>query len=518
MTKGQKMGNAGMRVKRMRVMNLSGDEGLVSYSMVFRVELREGSSQSADVLAHLILNVKTMVVVPEDCVGMVAPWLSLKEAILAGSTSKSWNRVLLSDEAWEDRYELFWGDKITDVGEGGGIAWGGRGGQGGCDEAKSKQAPNFRSAFRARYEILRGLPALLHKWRACAQKVEGTTHHQRQQQLVASQECTHELIRSARLCRLVLRVVAGYSAGDKGACGVLQEEAVQRMLSEKQAEEPSHGRTLKKVVLLEGDVVAASSARVQINQEWKDLIARGNMVVTSGPEYYECIERGAMIISKLEDPDLSEAEVREAIDKIAEQVRARIPEGETSTVNVLKWMNRVLFDELLFRGNTDDYYCVQNSLLSEVLRRKTGIPISLSVLYMCVAWRLGVRLQGVDMPMHFVLMARDRDGAECRDTFIDVFGGGVLLSMRELEMKMLMMGIEIHVSDVNQARPSYFFVRMLRNLGIEDENRARKSSLLVLCLAQLVTILKDSAEGSTQFYEEQIDLYRWTGATRLLCP
>ena len=93
---------------------------------------------------------------------------------------------------------------------------------------------------------------------------------------------------SARLCRLVLRVVAGYSADDKGACGVLQEEAVQRMLSEKLAEEPAHGRTLKKVVLLEGVVVAASSARVQvsqhalwllhdqqINQEWKDLIARG---------------------------------------------------------------------------------------------------------------------------------------------------------------------------------------------------------------------------------------------------
>lgn len=62
---------------------------------------------------------------------------------------------------------------------------------------------------------------------------------------------------------------------------------------------------------------------------------------------------------------------------------------------------------------------------------------------MCVAWRLGVRLQGVDMPMHFVLVARDRDGAECRDTFIDVFGGGVLLSMRELEVARIAAGRQL---------------------------------------------------------------------------
>eukprot|EP00960_Hanusia_phi_P048674 759086-Hanusia_phi.AAC.1 len=103
-----------------------------------------------------------MVVVPEDCVGMVGPWLSLREAVLAGSTSQAWRRALLSDEAWEERYELFWGDKKCPP-EAGGRSGGSR-----------SEARKFQEAFRARYELLRGLPSVLLKWKICAEKVSST--------------------------------------------------------------------------------------------------------------------------------------------------------------------------------------------------------------------------------------------------------------------------------------------------------------------------------------------------------
>ena len=66
-------------------------------------------------------------------------------------------------------------------------------------------------------------------------------------------------------------------------------------------------------------------------------------------------------------------------------------------------MNTVLFDELGFHGNHDDYYDPANSYLHQVLQRKRGIPISLSVLYMCVGARLGLKMVGVNAPGHFLL-------------------------------------------------------------------------------------------------------------------
>eukprot|EP00960_Hanusia_phi_P048675 759086-Hanusia_phi.AAC.2 len=158
----------------------------------------------------------------------------------------------------------------------------------------------------------------------------------------------------ASYCQAVLRAVARYHNQYKATLGVLQETVVHDMLDEILSDDYTRGWTPKK--------------DQQLNQEWLQLIScgdcrravmagnantcvyPGSMTITSGPEFYECVERGAIIISKLEDPGLDETE----------QVRARIPEDETSTQNVLKWMNRVLFDELKFRGNTDDYYCLHN--------------------------------------------------------------------------------------------------------------------------------------------------------------
>ena len=81
-----------------------------------------------------------------------------------------------------------------------------------------------------------------------------------------------------------------------------------------------------------------------------------------------------------------------------------------------------LFGDLGFHGNRSDYYDPRNSFLNEVMRRRTGIPISLAVLTIAVGERLGYEFEGIGLPGHFMIRDRNEPGV-----FIDVFAGGALL-------------------------------------------------------------------------------------------
>lgn len=87
-----------------------------------------------------------------------------------------------------------------------------------------------------------------------------------------------------------------------------------------------------------------------------------------------------------------------------------------------------LFSEMGFHGNRVDYYDPRNSFLNEVMRRRTGIPISLSVLAIAIGRRIGFQFEGIGLPGHFLI--RDRDEP---DAFIDVFAGGALLDAQGCE-------------------------------------------------------------------------------------
>ncbi len=92
-------------------------------------------------------------------------------------------------------------------------------------------------------------------------------------------------------------------------------------------------------------------------------------------------------------------------------------------------LNGHLFGEIGFRGNREDYYDPRNSYLNEVLDRKLGIPITLSVVYMEVARRLGMTVVGIGLPGHFIVQA-ERDGTSL---LLDPFNGGETLSAEDCE-------------------------------------------------------------------------------------
>ncbi len=116
------------------------------------------------------------------------------------------------------------------------------------------------------------------------------------------------------------------------------------------------------------------------------------------------------------------------VDQIASAVRARRGD-KFNPYRSIASINFVLFQEQGFRGNRDDYYDPRNSFLNEVLERKKGIPITLSVLYMEVARRVGLELYGVGFPGHFLVKYLG-DGEEI---VIDPFHEGAIKTDEELE-------------------------------------------------------------------------------------
>ena len=92
-------------------------------------------------------------------------------------------------------------------------------------------------------------------------------------------------------------------------------------------------------------------------------------------------------------------------------------------------MNTVLFKEMGYKGNREQYYDPRNSYLNDVIERKTGIPITLSVLYIEVARRVGLRLYGVGFPGHFLVKYQEGD----EEIVIDAFNNGEVLTHENLE-------------------------------------------------------------------------------------
>jgi len=121
-----------------------------------------------------------------------------------------------------------------------------------------------------------------------------------------------------------------------------------------------------------------------------------------GPDEKIDLGRAALAIAHGEYPDLDVESYVARLDSLARICEERAG-GEINPYRLIAAINTVLFKQEGFRGNRDDYYDPRNSFLNEVLDRKTGLPITLSVLYMEVGKRVGLSVQGVGFPGHFLV-------------------------------------------------------------------------------------------------------------------
>ncbi|HLJ90699.1 MAG TPA: transglutaminase-like domain-containing protein [Candidatus Angelobacter sp.] len=142
--------------------------------------------------------------------------------------------------------------------------------------------------------------------------------------------------------------------------------------------------------------------------------------------------RAALAIARVEYPSLdSEVYVRR-LQALAARVGAKIKEPGDPAQSIAA-LNEVLFEEEQFRGNLADYYNPQNSFLSDVLDRRLGIPITLALVYMEVARRVGFPLFGVGMPSHFMVKHYDIGGSPI---LIDVFEHGAIVSEQDCQRRL----------------------------------------------------------------------------------
>jgi len=144
-------------------------------------------------------------------------------------------------------------------------------------------------------------------------------------------------------------------------------------------------------------------------------------IVASKDEEINLAE-AALLIAAEEYPRLDVALYLDKLDRIGDVARERARDAIDIYDNISA-VNATLFEELGFRGNSKSYYDPRNSFLNEVIDRRTGIPITMTVLYIEVARRIGLHIEGVGLPGHFIA----RHSAESGDTFIDVFNGGRLI-------------------------------------------------------------------------------------------
>lgn len=171
------------------------------------------------------------------------------------------------------------------------------------------------------------------------------------------------------------------------------------------------------------------------------------------------LDEAALAIAAEDTPDLEPAVYLARLDHLAERVRARAPAGAAS---ILKALREVLHVEEGFRGNDADYYDPRNSFLNHVLDRRLGIPITLSVLWMEVGRRAGLRLQGVGFPGHFLAKYASPGGPE---VFVDAYHGGEMLSADECAARHhARSGQELDRRHLEGVSHRQLLARMLHNL------------------------------------------------------
>ncbi|MBK9166167.1 MAG: transglutaminase family protein [Bryobacterales bacterium] len=190
------------------------------------------------------------------------------------------------------------------------------------------------------------------------------------------------------------------------------------------------------------------------------------------------LDRAALLVATLEHPGLDPEPWVQLLDSHAAELGGRIQAADGEAF--IQAANDYLFTELGFRGNAGNYYDPSNSCLNEVLVRRTGIPITLAVIYLEIGRRLGFPLAGAGLPGHFLV--RYDGGPE--PVFLDPFHGGRQLDAEGcFALAASVTGIEVPRDPALLAPVSTIHIaaRMLNNLrGVYIARAAYRKALPIL--------------------------------------
>jgi regulator of sirC expression with transglutaminase-like and TPR domain len=191
------------------------------------------------------------------------------------------------------------------------------------------------------------------------------------------------------------------------------------------------------------------------------------------------LAKAALYIAQIEYPDLDIDEYLNALDTMAQDVEELLP-ASRYPLRVVQSINRYLYEDLQFKGNESDYYNPCNSFLNDVIDRRTGIPITLSLVYLEIAKRIDFPMCGIGMPGHFII----RPDFPETEIFIDAFNRGEIMFVEDCRQK-LMDIYQQHIpalpTEILQpVSKKHFLLRMLNNLQIIYLDRANFDRALII--------------------------------------
>ncbi|XP_067032659.1 F-box only protein 21-like isoform X1 [Acropora muricata] len=274
----------------------------------------------------------------------------------------------------------------------------------------------------------------------------------------------------------------------------------------------------------------------QLKSEWETYLAL--------PDGQKQLEKGAMLIVRwiLNEDDIDEQVIFSELDNIAQMVQESLCGNDSSIriavpstmeeriartdaanpvvihpaacLRLLNSLKHVLYQQLHFKGNVDEYYKKENSLLHEVLKNRYGNPITLSILFIAVAKRLGVSLEPVNFPSHFLVRWKANQDPEAADStafkYIDCFNGGRFLSEEQC-LEMLYMGnlgFNSH-GFFEKATPRQVFIRMVANIinSYRTSGQQDNSRLLGLHSALNLALFLDPKDEGSRFLLARIQVH-----------
>jgi regulator of sirC expression with transglutaminase-like and TPR domain len=174
------------------------------------------------------------------------------------------------------------------------------------------------------------------------------------------------------------------------------------------------------------------------------------------------LAKAALYIAQEEYTELDVEDYLNAIDTMADAVRERLP-SESYPLRIIQTLNRYLYDDLGYSGNQDQYYDPRNSYLNDVIDRRTGIPITLSLLYLELCQRLEFPMVGIGMPGHFLIRPTVND----MEVFVDPFNNGEVLFPEDCQARLEEIygqPIEWRSQFLEPVDAHRFLARMLTNL------------------------------------------------------
>jgi regulator of sirC expression with transglutaminase-like and TPR domain len=211
-----------------------------------------------------------------------------------------------------------------------------------------------------------------------------------------------------------------------------------------------------------------------------------------GPEERIDLFYAALLIAKFDNPDLDPVPYHHQLEEMARELSARLPHDADAEAR-LGALTAYLFTENGFHGSRSDYHNRANSYINDVLDDREGLPITLSVLFIELAQRIGLKgVSGLPLPGHFMVGFQSGQAQETPQ-IIDVFNGGKRLSRSQAQERVIdATGEGFRDEALRPASKRDIIVRMLRNLiGISDRSNQALDTARYLDL--VVALLPDSA-------------------------